>query len=431
MFNREDGSAFWAKDSRHIQLCAMAVDSQRVGLPFLSAQIDAVSGVVQKSSANTFHELYNTVPAQDGRGYLTVEIVGDSRHLIQEEDPAHRIKDYGKVDFNDIRNGYGLGAWSDQLGRRLILAVDYNDRQGLAMVPASRTGRSLARITDSLSNCSLAKDISYGVCVRESLTTAPELVDVRIKDGAVTTLIRLNSRYSRIRPLRFEPAEWTNRFGSRSSGYITYPGSYVDGQKYPTLVVTHAHGAINRFANDSFQWEFPIQVLADRGYFVLSVNEPPATATTRVASDTRVGIQGGQSVPDMQFAEAFDAISSMEAAIKFAVEKGFADPNKTGIAGYSRGSEVVEWVMTQSKLFHAAIEGDAGRIHSGWILVVRLGSNPRLLPAALWWIAFRSGRSEQLFSLYRSPSAQSSSPDPFFNCSQRATVPVRWRFTRC
>jgi len=243
--------------------------------------------------------------------------------------------------------------------------VDYDDRRGLTIIPASKAGHALESVKENLSQCTFTKNPTYGVCVRESATTAPELVEVSLVNGAVQPLISVNPSAAGIEPLRVERAEWVNRYGSRGDGYITYPRAYVSGRRYPTIVITHGNGARNEFATAGFQWEFPLQVLAEQGYLVLSVNEPRDTSRTRAASETRVGTTIGQSVSDIQFAQAFNAIAGMEAALTSVIDRGMVDPDKTGIAGYSRGAEIVEWGMTQSKLFHVAIEGDAGGTLAG------------------------------------------------------------------
>jgi dipeptidyl aminopeptidase/acylaminoacyl peptidase len=240
------------------------------------------------------------------------------------------------------------------------LAVSYEDRQGLVTVPESRAGQSLKKITDTLTHCSFTKDIGHGACVRESVTTPPELVDVRMSDGTVVTSVSVNPRYANVRKLQVAPAEWTNRYGNRSTGYITRSSLYSEAKRLPTILVTHGHDATNSFAPEGHQWEVPVQVLAEKGFLVLSVNEPTSTAQSREASETKVGSRSMQSTADIQFYDAFNVVAGMEAALNSAVEKGLTDPDKTGIAGFSRGSEIVEWAMTQSTLFHVAIEGDAG-----------------------------------------------------------------------
>ncbi len=363
MFSHHRGSAFWEKDSQHIQY-SLWLSKPDASVDFSKWSFDVAAGVAHKLTGKTVHELFNALPAPDGGGYLTVKITEAGRHLVQLKGGGEIIKDYGSVEFNDVSSGSG-GPWTGPRRRRITLAVAYSDRQGLVTIPASGTGAALARVKDSLGHCSFTKDAAYGVCVRESQTRAPELVEVSVETGMGKTAISANSRYDEIEPLIIERRQWVNRYGNPNDGYLIYPRSYAPGRPYPTIVVTHGTDAINEFANDAFQWEFPIQMLAEKGYVVLSVNEPGITPQARAAAETSLGIQGYQSVSELQFNEAFNPVASMEAALTSSIATGLADPRKTGIAGYSRGAEIVEWVMTQSKLFHAAVEGDAGGFQAG------------------------------------------------------------------
>jgi dipeptidyl aminopeptidase/acylaminoacyl peptidase len=208
-------------------------------------------------------------------------------------------------------------------------------------------------------------EVGQAFCVRESLTLAPEIVAVSTETGAMRTLVRPNSRYDEIIPLRSEKLEWVNRYGNRNDGYLTYPRNFDSHQRYPVILVTHSGDAYNRFAAADFQWEFPVQVFAEQGYLVLSVNEPRASAKTQAARESFDGTGAKVGVELQQFAHGFDAIASMEVALQSVIDRGIADPARTGIAGYSRGSEVTELVMTQSKLFKVASDGDAGGWNAG------------------------------------------------------------------
>jgi dipeptidyl aminopeptidase/acylaminoacyl peptidase len=148
---------------------------------------------------------------------------------------------------------------------------------------------------------------------------------------------------------------WTNRFGAVSDGYVTYPRNYVAGQSYPAIVVTHGGDAQNRFVYHAFQWEFPIQVFAEQGYVVVSVNEPRKDRDAMLAYAT-----GSPKVPvsRMQFEWGHNVVASMEAAVQALIDRGIADPSRLGIAGYSRGAEVTNLVLSQSSVFRAGATGD-------------------------------------------------------------------------
>ena len=362
-FTRDSGT-LWEKDSLHIQYHLWLSTADKPA-DFSRWSVNVDSGESHKLPIPTIHSLSHSILSPDGRGYLTVETNGDSRRLVQERDDGTILKDFGKVDFNDVGNESRPGVWFDPNKRRLLVGARYGDHQGIVAI--SRSGRisELPVGGDNLSLCTFTHDATYGICVRESVTVAPYVMELWTKTGRSAVLIKPNTRYSELLPLHVEPAEWTNRFGYRSDGYITYPRDYRKGIRYPTIVVTHGRGARNEFFNDGFLWEFPIQALAEAGYAVLSLNEPRLTADLRAGQYARLGIETGKSVYDIQFSEAFNPVASMEDALKSSIERGLTDPSKTGIAGYSRGAEIVEWVMTQSHLFHAAVEGDAGGFVAG------------------------------------------------------------------
>jgi dipeptidyl aminopeptidase/acylaminoacyl peptidase len=146
----------------------------------------------------------------------------------------------------------------------------------------------------------------------------------------------------------------------------------VPGKKYPVIVVTHGRDARNLFAYDGFQWSFPLQVLADMGYFVLSVNEPYATLEERALLQERFGKAEKSGPKQVQFNLGVDAVASMDAAVQDLIGRGWVDEQKIGIAGYSRGAEVVVYALSQSKVFKVGITGDGGSSVSGYWLT-RIG----------------------------------------------------------
>jgi dipeptidyl aminopeptidase/acylaminoacyl peptidase len=90
--------------------------------------------------------------------------------------------------------------------------------------------------------------------------------------------------------------------------------------------------------SQGFEWDYPSQVFAAKGYVVLLVNEP------RVPG-----------VPDPA-----DTVSTMESAVRDAVGRGEVDPNRVGIAGYSRGAQIVQRALAISTVFKAGSSGDGG-----------------------------------------------------------------------
>lgn len=355
-FRREGGDVAWL-DGRRIAYRLEAYDAQ--GRRSLSHWVVGVDGTAAKALAEAeFPQSVGDIPV--GEGVLALDGDGTARRLVTRGSDGTILKDHGPVSFTHM--GGGRGYWRDPQSGRTILGVRYPDHDGLVLFPATPAGTRLARIGDSLSDCAFAADFKLGVCNRESLERAPELVVVDPATAEVRVLVRPNARYDRIAALMTVRARWTSRLGSENDGYITYPRGYRAGRKYPTLIVTHAGDARNRFADPVFQWQYPVQLFAERGYLVLSVNE---ARKDRAASAAYGAGKSDVPVAKMQAEWGVKPVASMEAAALALIEQGAADPDRIGIAGYSRGASVTTFALSQSKLFRAGASGDADWFSAG------------------------------------------------------------------
>lgn len=304
------------------------------------------------------------LPAQAAIGALASAPTahGDLR-LVRRDGGGHDLievttagtSNLGAVAYSAL--GGSLGVW--RTADQALYGVRLPDRFGLAAYPAPTP---LQALSDSLQTCAFDADLRVGVCNRESLTRAPELVSVSPRTGAVRVLVRPNARYDAIKPLRSEPATWTNRLGSTNQGYVTYPRDYQAGRRYPAIVISHASDAKNLFAADTFQWAFPLQVLAERGFVVLSVNE---TTKDLAVSDAYGAASSDVDPARMQAGMGLDAVATMEAAVADGVARGLVDPTRVGIAGYSRGGIVTTLALSQSKVFAAGVNADTAFFSAG------------------------------------------------------------------
>ena len=354
------GTISWAPDSRHIQYLSEGVGHGSTGIDYALVSIDVSSGQSQQwSSQGSIYEMFSAQPMPNGRDHLVIRWLNEKHHLVAVGLEGQLLKDFGEVSFRSI-----VRAWWSSRGD-FVLSVRLNNRNGLERYSSStRELKSFGNTSDHLDNCVFSNNLGRGFCVRESLTLAPELVTIS-QEGHIETLVRPNSKYNEIRPLRTVYATWTNRFGHPNDGYITYPRNYVHGNRYPVVCITHGNAARNTFVDEQIQWEYPTQVLAERGYLVLSVNEPRAGAEMQDAEVARIYGGSNVSIKKMQLATGLDAVASMEAALQSLIDSGDADPKETAIAGFSRGSQIVNLAMTQSKMFHAASSGEGGYLNAG------------------------------------------------------------------
>src|SRR5690606_18670865 len=162
-------------------------------------------------------------------------------------------------------------------------------------------------------------------------------------------------RHEEIAPLAIHPRRWTNRLGYEANGYVVLPRGYEPGRRYPAIIVTHGSDADERFAYIGFQWEYPVQMLAERGYVVLLMNDPRPRQSARLYAAYEAWMRGeGPPEPaEVQRLVWLNGVYSFEDAVKEMVAEGLVDPERVGIAGYSRGSQMVNVTLTNSTMFRA------------------------------------------------------------------------------
>lgn len=356
----------WSADSSHLQYI---FDSWVNGERKVSRWSADRNGGSQRldDPGKSWLELYASMPTPDGSGYLTVRSKNEHTHLVTVGKDGDETGDFGEVPYRGVGGFSGTGAWSTD-GRRAVMDVHFADREGLAHFSTSRGTRvndPLLKIADNLDQCAFEATLHDAVCVRQAIDKPQTLVRVDLRTAHITTLARPNAALDDIAPLHSERMQWTNRYGSVSDGYITYPRGFRTGQRYPIVVVTHGSDARNRFAYYGFQWEMPVQVLAESGYLVLSVNDPRVDARTRAAQNAFINGDESVDVAQWQFYKNISPLAGLEAAVRSVVERGIGDPDRVAVSGYSRGCELVEFALSQSKVFKVGAEGDAGGFNAG------------------------------------------------------------------
>lgn len=291
-------------------------------------------------------------------GALASEGFGSALALSETRADDRKIH-YGPQPFY-IGDPRSAGNWLAADGRTALLGVRTlsHPRYGLVLLTGRRT-RPLIR-PGSLTACDFRKDLAWGVCVEEALDQAPRLVHVVPDTGRVRALASLSPIHETIAPLRATPHEWTNRRGYRSTGFIIWPRDYQKAKTYPAVIITHGSDADERFASSDLQWNYPAQLFAERGYIVILQNDPSARQRAELWNaymewSSGPGALGPARLRDLIW---LNGVYSFEDVIAELVRDGIVDPDRVGIAGYSRGSQMVNVAVTQSEIFGAASSGD-------------------------------------------------------------------------
>ncbi|NYF30643.1 prolyl oligopeptidase family serine peptidase [Sphingopyxis sp. JAI108] len=349
------GDVVWTKNGFEYRIMEPVAgsDGRRVTMAWSFAEGRA------REIASTRDYVYWQMKGPRG-GQLGSEGLGDTREIVEVGEDGRRHS-YGRFPFS-IGHGATFGGLRSPDGRRTVVNIRSLDdpRFGIGVVDPRGVRPIWAR--GSLTKCDFTPKLARAACLAEGQAIPPSIVTVDISSGRVRHVASVSPEHEKIAPLQVQSRSWTNRYGHKVTGYIVWPRDYVQGTRYPAIVVTHGNDADQRFALQDNQWEYPVQTLAERGYVVLLINE----ASSRLNADLRAadqawGLQGKPLAPDrMRELLWLTGVASFEDAVLELAKEGVVDPARVGIAGYSRGSQLVNVAMTQSRFFRAASSGDGG-----------------------------------------------------------------------
>ncbi len=291
-------------------------------------------------------------------GLLTSDGYGSAFELVETRTDGTKLS-YGKHPFY-LGDPRAAASWRSPDGTRTIVGIraTTHPRYGLALV--SSAGARTILTAGSLVQCDFHEDLEWGICVEESMNQPPRLVKVEPANGKVSQVIPLSARHEAIAPLRVTSHQWKNRSGHTATGFIVWPREFEQGRRYPSILVTHGSDADERFADQDLQWEYPVQLWAERGYVVILVNEPsPRQSPELMAGYAQWSTGSGPLSPiDVQRRAWLSVVDTFEDVIAQLVGEGIVDGARVGIAGYSRGSQITNVAITQSRAFKVASSGD-------------------------------------------------------------------------
>ncbi len=134
---------------------------------------------------------------------------------------------------------------------------------------------------------------------------------------------------------------WTTKEGVALEGIATFPAGYVEGKKYPFLVLPHGGPE----ANDELALDPFSRAIAGMGYVVL---QPEYRGSTGYGDADLAAIY--QHFGDRAYAD-------VDSATDYAIAQGWADPQRLTIFGWSAGGFMTSWTVTQTHRYKAAVEG--------------------------------------------------------------------------
>ena len=185
-----------------------------------------------------------------------------------------------------------------------------------------------------------ASEANACLYTEEDFETPPSLQFARPFKTPPVQLYQSNPHYTKYVSGASELVSYKNNKGDTLQGILYYPAGYQKGKKYPMVVYIYSnlsqnlHEYYNPVRGHQIGFQ-PVNYIND-GYAVLM-------------PDIRYEVGSpGKSIVDC-----------VEAAVKYVIERGVADKDRVGLIGHSYGGYETCYLISQSKLFSAAVAGAA------------------------------------------------------------------------
>ena len=138
-----------------------------------------------------------------------------------------------------------------------------------------------------------------------------------------------------------ENAQFPSADGAEVEGFIFKPPGFDASFQYPTLLRIHG-GPVAQY---DFAFNFEAQLFAANGYVVVMTNP---RGSSGYGQDFSHAIWADWGVRDFE---------DVMAGVDYAIEQGYADPDRLGVGGWSYGGILTNYVITRSDRFKGAITG--------------------------------------------------------------------------
>jgi len=227
-------------------------------------------------------------------------------------------------------------------GKSIYFIADDDGTQNLCQIPA--TGGEIMR---PIGGRLMVNDYALGrngAIVGQVATIDRSDEIYGLLGGKLRQITHTNdSLMSQLKLSHGEYVHFKSKDGTVASGYLYKPVDFVPGKKYPTILRPHGGPVWAYYA----EFSHLAQLYAANGYVVLFPNPRGSTGYGQKYAQAIWADWGNKDFQDDM------------AMVDYAIEQGIADPEKLAVAGHSYGAISVEFIITQTNRFKAAIS-DAG-----------------------------------------------------------------------
>jgi len=138
-----------------------------------------------------------------------------------------------------------------------------------------------------------------------------------------------------------EKHRFKSQDGTEVEAFFYKPPSFNPELSYPTILLIHG-GPISQY---DYSFRFLAQLYAANGYLVVMPNPRGSSGYGQAFSQEIWADWGNKDYQDVM------------AAVDFAIDKGWADPDRLGVGGWSYGGILTNYVITKTDRFKGAVTG--------------------------------------------------------------------------
>jgi dipeptidyl aminopeptidase/acylaminoacyl peptidase len=146
---------------------------------------------------------------------------------------------------------------------------------------------------------------------------------------------------SELKLAEVENIHYKSKDGTEIEAFIYKPIGFNPNFKYPTILAPHG-GPMDQY---TFEFDFEYQLWAANGYLVVAPNPRGSGGYGQEFTQAIYAKWGKRDFEDVI------------AGVEYVIEKGYADPERLGVGGWSYGGIMTNYVITQSQRFKGAVSG--------------------------------------------------------------------------
>jgi dipeptidyl aminopeptidase/acylaminoacyl peptidase len=195
-----------------------------------------------------------------------------------------------------------------------------------------------------LSGVTLSDNGQHAGLIGHSREHPPEAFSLSLASGQPNRLTDSNPWLADLAFARQETVSWNAKDGLYLEGVLVYPLHYVEGRRYPLIMLVHGGPESHEADGWVTSYSKPGQIGASRGFFVFYPNYRGSTG--RGVDFSKMG---QADAAGLEFSDLIDGIDSL-------IERGLVDRTKVGITGGSYGGYASAWGATYySERFAASV----------------------------------------------------------------------------